>query len=150
LYTHILIATDGSELSNMALDEGAALAKSLKARTTIVTTVKTPEPIIVEDTLIGPDDHERAEIARNEADQILASASKIVESAGVDCRTVSAIDKRPYEAILETAASNGCDLIVMASHGRSGIGALLIGSETQKVLTHGKLPVLVHRSALSH
>jgi nucleotide-binding universal stress UspA family protein len=58
--------------------------------------------------------------------------------------SVSAIDKRPYEAILETAASNGCDLIVMASHGRSGVTALLLGSETQKVLTHSKLPVLVH------
>ena len=146
MYAHILIATDGSELSEKALVEGAALAKHLKAEVTIVTVAATQEPMFVEDELIGPDQGERQEIAQNEAMQIIASARKIVESAGVSCGTVSAIDRRPYEAILDTADSNGCDLIVMASHGRSGIGALLIGSETQKVLTHGKLPVLVHRA----
>ena len=81
----------------------------------------------------------------NEAKQILESGKKIVETAGVTCATVSAIDKRPYEAILDTANSKRCDLVVMASHGRSGIKALLLGSETQKVLTHSKLPVLVQR-----
>ena len=146
MYAHILISTDGSELSNKALVEGASLAKQLGANVTIVTAVATQEPEFVEDELIGPDQRELQEIAQNEAKQILASAKQIVESAGVSCRTVSAIDRRPYEAILDTADSNGCDLIVMASHGRSGIGALLIGSETQKVLTHGKLPVLVHRA----
>jgi nucleotide-binding universal stress UspA family protein len=146
MYAHILIATDGSELSNKALVEGASLAKHLAAKVTIVTAVVTQEPVFVEDELIGPDKRELQEIAQSDAMQILATGKQIIESAGVICRTVSAIDRRPYEIILETAEANGCDLIVMASHGRSGIGALLVGSETQKVLTHGTLPVLVHRA----
>ena len=146
MYAHLLIATDGSELSNKAVLEGASLAKHLKAGVTIVTAVATQEPMFVEDELIGPDQRELREIAQSEAAQILASAKQIIESAGVSCGAVSAIDRRPYEAILDTADANGCDLIVMASHGRSGMGALLVGSETQKVLTHGKLPVLVHRA----
>lgn len=145
MYAHILIATDGSVLSKKALAEGTSLAKSLKAEVIIVTAVATQEPMFVEGELVGPDRHERHEIAQYEAKQILDSGKQIVETLGVTCATVSFIDRRPYEAILDTANSKGCDLIVMASHGRSGVKALLLGSETQKVLAHGKLPVLVHR-----
>lgn len=146
MYAHILIPTDGSEFSNVAITAGAALAKALNADVTIITVVDTPEPLIVESEVVGPDRHERREIAQIEAVEILSRAKQVAEGVGVTCGTISAIDKRPYEAILEAASTHDCDLIVMASHGRSGIAALLIGSETQKVLTHTKLPVLVYRS----
>jgi nucleotide-binding universal stress UspA family protein len=66
-------------------------------------------------------------------------------SAGVACEAVHVEHEHPYRAIIDTAASKGCDLIVMASHGRHGITAIVLGSETVKALTHSKIPVLVHR-----
>jgi nucleotide-binding universal stress UspA family protein len=76
----------------------------------------------------------------------LAAAENIAAEGGVACETVSVEHEHPYLAILETTGGKGCDLIVMASHGRGGIAGLILGSETTKVLTHGKIPVLVHRS----
>jgi nucleotide-binding universal stress UspA family protein len=145
MYKHILIATDGSEYSDLALAEGFQLATALKSAVTVVTAVQTPEPIIVEDEIIGPDLHERKEEARQQARSIFASALKIAAQVGVSCQTECVLDETPYDAIIQTAQSKGCDLIVMASHGRSGIKALLLGSETQKVLTRSAIPVLVHR-----
>jgi nucleotide-binding universal stress UspA family protein len=80
-----------------------------------------------------------------EADETLRIAASAAKAAGVACDTLQVEDDRPYKAIIDTAGSKGCDLIVMASHGRHGISALLLGSETVKVLTHCNIPVLVHR-----
>ena len=79
------------------------------------------------------------------ADQVLAQAAQAAQAAGVACDTASAISDHPFEAIVKVAVEKGCDLIVMASHGRKGLRGFLLGSETQKVLTHSTIPVLVYR-----
>ena len=145
MYKHILIATDGSDFSDAALLTGARLAKALAAAVTIVKAVQIPEPIIMEGEVVGPDFRGRQEEAQQDADEILSSAVKILSDAGVKSKTQSVLDQPPYQAIIGTAEANDCDLIVMSSHGRSGVTALLLGSETQKVLTHSSIPVLVCR-----
>lgn len=145
MYKHILIATDGSELSRKAVTDGIQLAKALGARITTVTVAKTQFPVVVEGIEIGPSAEERAQSANGQAARILDEVSAEARRQGVRCEIVSAIDEHPHRTIIDTVEARGCDLIVMASHGRRGIKALLLGSETQKVLTHSKTPVLVHR-----
>jgi nucleotide-binding universal stress UspA family protein len=99
-----------------------------------------------EGALIDPTTPEKfAEMADKQAQEILAAAQKQATAAGVSCAVAAATSDMPYEAIINAATSNGCDLIFMASHGRRGLSGLLLGSETQKVLTHSKVPVLVYR-----
>ena len=80
-----------------------------------------------------------------QANRNLAVLEKAAKDAGVPCETLCEIADHPYEAIIRIAEKRGCDLIMMASHGRRGVKGLLLGSETQKVLTHSLIPVLVHR-----
>ena len=88
---------------------------------------------------------EYTQLAVKEAEQVLDRAMSKASAAGVDCTRMHMIAAAPWEAILKAAKKSKCDAIVMASHGRSGLSAMLLGSETQKVLTHSKLPVLVVR-----
>src|ERR1700694_495980 len=74
-------------------------------------------------------------------------AARAAQAADVACETVEVEHEHPYQAIIDTSGSKGCDLIVMASHGRHGISAIVLGSETVKVLTHSKIPVLVYRGS---
>ena len=142
MYKHILIPTDGSELSEMALREGIALAKALGARVTVVT-VTTPfhvfsaSPSMVTDTLEQYKEHMTALASR-----YLNVAKNIATAAGVTYDLVHLEHEQPYQAIIETAQYQGCDVIQMASHGRRGIS---VGSETLKVLTHSTIPVIVCR-----
>ena len=145
MYKHLLIATDGSVLSNKAIEHGIALAKALGAKVTALT-VTEPfyesafEPRVVEQYKkhVATLATEHLDVARN-----TASASDVA------CELVRVEHERPYQAIIDTAKSRGCDLIVMASHGRRGISAIVLGSETVKVLTHSTIPVLVCREAQS-
>ena len=146
MFGHILIATDGSEYSEKAVFEGAKLAKALAAKVSVVTAVQTAAPHIVGGKIIGPGLDERRESAKLEAKGFLDAAVKITAQVDVSAETECVLNETPYDAIIGIAKDKGCDLIVMASHGRSGLTALLLGSETQKVLTHSKIPVLVHRS----
>jgi nucleotide-binding universal stress UspA family protein len=145
MYKHILLPTDGSELSQNAVREGIALAQALKARVTGVT-VTAPfhifaiDPLMVTDTPATYEAHMAAL-----AERYLQSVSDTAKAAGVECETVRVVHASPAEAIIETAAAKNCDLISMASHGRRGLSAILLGSETMKVLTHSSIPVLVHR-----
>jgi nucleotide-binding universal stress UspA family protein len=82
---------------------------------------------------------------RKHAENILGAVAQVAQAAGVACEMVQDEHEHPYQAIIDTTESKGCDLIVMASHGRRGISAIVLGSETFKVLTHCKIPVLVHR-----
>ena len=82
---------------------------------------------------------------KEHAEKPLGAAARAAQAAGVACETVQLEHEHPYRAIIDAAESKGCDLIVMASHGRHGISAIVLGSETVKVLTHCKIPVLVHR-----
>ena len=142
---NILIATDGSELADKAVVEGISLAKALGARVTAVTVTEpfhivTADVPMIEDT---PDEYARhsAEKARS----VLSRVEKTAQAAGVPCDTVHVSDNDPYEGILKAAAQTGADMIAMASHGRRGITGVLLGSQTQKVLTHGRIPVVVYR-----
>jgi len=149
MYQNMLIPTDGSELSEKAIEQGVSLAKALGAKITVVT-VRHPffalrgQPQMV---LYMPDElkgYVRDYVAAD-ATKRLAAAEAIAKRGGVPCETVEVEHDQVYEGILETATDRGCDLIVMASHGHSGISAVLLGSETLKVLTHSTLPVLVCR-----
>ncbi|MFM9849702.1 MAG: universal stress protein [Hyphomicrobiaceae bacterium] len=136
MYKHILVATDGSELSTKAVANGIRLANAPGALVTVLTVAVTRAPVMIEGVLVGPSD---------EATRILHAASTEAHQTGATCQTVVVIDREPYRAIIDTAHSRAYDLIVMASHGRRGYTALLLGSETHKVLAHSTIPVLVHR-----
>lgn len=145
MYKHILIPTDGSPLAEEAIRQGLTLARSLDARVTVLT-VTAPfhtlalEPIMVTDTREQYD----AEVAVM-AERRFAFPREAATLAGVACETVHVVAEHPWAAIIETARTHGCDLIVMASHGRTGVSALVLGSQTTKVLTHSKIPTLVCR-----
>jgi len=145
MFKNILIATDGSELAWKAVEHGVALAKSIGAKVTVVTVtlpfhIFTLDPLVVEDTA---DQYDKR--IQEHAEKLLGGIATAAKAAGVACDTVHVEHEHPYRAIIDTANSRGCDLITMASHGRRGVSALLLGSETVKVLTHSKIPVLVHR-----
>ena len=145
MYKHILIPTDGSVLSQKAIDHGIELAKPLHAKVTAVTVsepfhVFAVEPSIVTDT---PAEYKRHAAAL--ASKYLQAAKDAATTAGVPCDVVQVEHEHPYEAIIDTARKKGCDAIVMASHGRRGVSAIVLGSETVKVLTHSNIPVVVVR-----
>jgi nucleotide-binding universal stress UspA family protein len=143
MYRNILIATDGSPLAADAAREGIALAKSLGSK---VTAIMVTEPFYWQDINTPPDAQPAyVQAARKAAKTALAALADAAKSADVPCETIHVEKGPPYLSIIETAQARSCDLIVMGSHGRSGIEALFLGSHTLKVLTHSKIPVLVCR-----
>lgn len=144
MFKHILVPTDGSELSQKAIDGAIDLAQSVGARITAYACLpQYPYSPFADVAVEPPDDfHARAE---NEAREHLRDVERAAENAGVPCNSVTSIEAAPYIGIIDAAEQNGCDVILMASHGRRGLGSLLIGSETQRVLTHTKIPVIVYR-----
>jgi nucleotide-binding universal stress UspA family protein len=145
MYTNILIPTDGSELAGKAVGHGIELAKRIRAKVTVLTVVP-PFNAFTTDTQMIEDTPARYKASMQEhAEKILGAVARTAQGAGVACETVQVEHEHPYQAIIATAGLKGCDLIVMASHGRRGISAIVLGSETVKVLTHCKVPVLVHR-----
>jgi nucleotide-binding universal stress UspA family protein len=145
MYTNILIPTDGSELAGKAGQDGIALAKRIGAKTTALT-VLPPFHVLTTDTRMLEDTPAQYKVRMQaHAEKTLGAVAQAAQAAGVACEMVHVAHEHPYQAIIDTAESKGCDLIVMASHGRHGISAIVLGSETVKVLTHSKIPVLVHR-----
>ncbi|WP_303784578.1 universal stress protein [Azovibrio restrictus] len=147
MFKHILVPTDGSQLSQDAIKRAVAFARETGARiTAFFAKPEYPVTYFGEGALIDPTTPEKfAEMADQQASEILDFARAQCAEAGVECQTLSTTSDIPYEAIIEAAEQAGCDLIFMASHGRKGISGLLLGSETNKVLTHSKIPVLVYR-----
>ena len=147
MYSHLLVPTDGSKLSDKAVAHAISLAQALHAKVSFFyASPDYPVPAYSEGVIYEPISRkEYTQLARKEADKVLARATAKAEAAGIDTAGVHAIAASPWEAILKAAKRSKCDAIVMASHGRSGLSAMLLGSETQKVLTHSKLPVLVVR-----
>lgn len=148
MYKHIVIAIDGSELADRALDHGLALAKELKSAVTVVTVTHLWSAF------------EMAQEARNDVsdplrrfeDMAAASAKVILDAAaqkgkavGVTCDLVHVPDQHPAEGIVAIAKKAGCDLIVMGSHGRRTVGRLILGSQASEVLAHSKVPALIVR-----
>ena len=145
MYKNILIPTDGSELAGKAVQHGIALAKTIGAKITVLSVwtpfhVFTLDPQIVEDT-----EAQYKQRVQDSRAKMLRAIASTANAAGVVCETLYLEHEHPYQAIIDTAKSKGCDLITMASHGRRGVSAIVLGSETVKVLTHSKIPVLVHR-----
>jgi len=145
MYANVLIPTDGSELAGKAVVHGIALAKRIGAKITVLTVsppfhVFTADAGMIEDSEAGYKTR-----MQRQAEKTLSAVADAAMAAGVACDTVRVENEHPYQTIIDTAASKGCDLIVMASHGRHGLSAIVLGSETVKVLTHCKIPVLVHR-----
>ncbi len=145
MFKHILIPTDGSDLSRKALLYAVQLAKETKAKVTALT-VRPPYVIGSMDMIgvVGGQDEFEAETQRY-AEYALTQAKMAGEAASVPVETIQDVGDQPYRAIIDCAKANDCDLIVMASHGRRGVSAMLLGSETSKVLTHSHVPVLVFR-----
>jgi len=145
MYINILIPTDGSKLADKAVQHGIALANRIGAKATVLT-VLTPFRTFTTDTQMIEDTPTQYKVRMKEhAEKTLGAAARAAQAAGVACETVQVEQEHPCQAIIDTSESKGCDLIVMASHGRHGISAIVLGSETVKVLTHCKIPVLVHR-----
>ncbi len=144
MFKHILIPTDGSGLSAETVKHGVDFARETGARITFMTVILPfPHSPLAE---YARQTHALYDAETNKvADERLADAAEIAATAGVPCDTRSYHDWHPHEAILKAAEEESCDVIFMASHGRRGAAGMLLGSETQKVLTHGKLPVLVYR-----
>jgi nucleotide-binding universal stress UspA family protein len=146
-YKHILIPTDGSPLSLKAAKQAASLAKDLDAKVTAVYVMRPWTPTSMESAVVASLAYSEAdymERVQTEADNAL---EKVAKAAGeeVPCEKVRVSAFHPWEGIVKTAESSKCDLIVMASHGRGALGGLVLGSETTKVLSHSKTPVLVCR-----
>ena len=146
MYRKILLPTNGSTLCRSAVQRGLEMAKILGASVVGFHAIPATSYLIY--TEAGPSDvlaeqFERDAMARGQklVDEVEAQA----RAAGVACDSLLLTNDHPWEAIIEAAATKGCDLIFMASHGRRGLSALLLGSETARVLTHTTIPVLVYR-----
>jgi nucleotide-binding universal stress UspA family protein len=149
MYTHILIPTDGSELAQAGVAHGLSLAKQHGARVTAMTATEAPGgPFAYSSDLWTPDEAEMAAYERDQgraAEAILAPVRTTANQLGLAIDTVHVPDCRAARAILDTARRRGCDAIVMASHGRSGMGQIMLGSHAADVLASADIPVIVFR-----
>ena len=148
MFKHILLPTDGSKLSDRAIKRGVEFASSIHAKITVIHVV--PEfKMVVEEGFVSPMTAELKgryeKESRLHAEKMLAKVEELAAAADVKCESVAVTSDFPYQQIIEIARKRKCDLIMMASHGRRGLSSLLLGSETAKVLTHSKVPVLVVR-----
>ncbi|HUB65407.1 MAG TPA: universal stress protein [Methylocella sp.] len=147
MYKHILIPTDGSELSKKAVEHGVSLAKALKAKVTSITVLSVPQLFELEPDQFKelPEEYGYKKQMEDFANKCLDQVKTAATAQDVSCNVMYVEHDHPYQAIVETANKEGCDLIVMASHGRHGLTAIVLGSVTVKVLTHSTIPVLVYR-----
>ena len=143
MFKNILLPTDGSPLSEAAIRKGVQFAKSINAKVTGFYALPEFHIVTYRTDMLEDTRESFAKDSRAQAEKYLGVIEKIAKEAGVACETVRATSDHPYEAIIKATQYKGCDLIMMASHGRRGVRGLLLGSETQKVLTHAKLPVMV-------
>ena len=155
MFKHVLLPTDGSELSERAARDGVSFAKSISAQLTVlhVTPLFYPSELqayaapALAARVYDTSAREHEEFWKENAARALKPIERMAREAGVACATVHRVADSPWEVIISVATERGCDVIFMASHGRRGVSALLIGSETNKVLTHTKIPVVVWRSS---
>jgi len=149
MYRHILIPTDGSKLAVKGIKAGVRLAKSLAAKVTGVYVIAPYVPAIYGEAALyyvpGTSPREYKKFSEKAATAALAAVKREARAAGVRCATQFVTDLHPWQGILRVARARKCDAIAMASHGRGGLGGLLLGSETSRVLAHSKIPVLVTR-----
>jgi nucleotide-binding universal stress UspA family protein len=150
MYANILLSTDGSDVARKGVRHGIALAKALNAKATVITVT---QPLEVDyggghagGWIPSQEEFDRFDAACKEsAGKVLDEARAMAEQIGISAELLHVPNAYPAPAIIETAKSRGCDLIIMGSHGRRGLRKLLLGSQTSKVLADGSLPVLVVR-----
>jgi nucleotide-binding universal stress UspA family protein len=145
MFKHILLPTDGSSLSQAAIQKGVQFAKSIQAKITGISVMPEQRYYLYHTDITVQVKEETAKQHKMHSGQNLSVIEKAAKDAGVPCEVLCETSDHPHEKIIEIAEKRGCDLIMMASHGRRGVKGLLLGSETQKVLTHSKIPVLVYR-----
>ena len=147
MYKHILVPTDGSKLSIKAAKQAVKLAKTMGAKITGFYAAPEFSSTYYGDGYIlrQPSAKAQAEFAEQQARQCLSAIAVEAEVEKVPCEVFHVVSDSPWESIINAAKKKKCDLIVMASHGRRGLSGLVLGSETQKVLVHSKVPVLVCR-----
>jgi len=145
MFKNLLLPTDGSPLSEVAIQKGLQLAKTTGAR--VIGLHVTPEfhVLTYRTDMLEDTKEEFIRDSRAQAEKYLGVVNRMAKEMGITCETRYVTNDQPYEAIIDAAKENGCDGIVMASHGRSGVRGLLLGSQTQKVLTHCQIPVVVFR-----
>lgn len=141
----ILLPTDGSEASQRAIVAGVDFAKSVGAEVIAMTATPQFHTFTTDAAMLEQTPEDYAQASRERGQRMLDEVATVARDAGVTCTCIAVASDSPYEAIISTAREHRCDLIVMASHGRRGIKGLLLGSETQKVLVHSAIPVMVHR-----
>ncbi|MDX2307255.1 MAG: universal stress protein [Hyphomicrobium sp.] len=146
MYKCILIAVDGSEVAAVAVRHGVALAKAFGAKAIFVNVSPPWESLVVGDAVVmfPPADYE--ESMAKAASKVLDTAAGAARLEGVPCDTVHLVDAQIHAALIDTARKNGCDLIVMGSHGRHGLEGLLLGSVATKTVTSAHIPVLICRN----
>jgi len=144
MFKRILVPTDGSEITLKAVETAIALAKSVGAQLYAIS-VKEPFPYSAISEMQPTPPQEFFDAQERIANKRVQAVLELGKAAGVNCQAHTVEALHPWEAIIDHATTMGCDLLVMASHGRRGVSALLLGSETQKVLTHSTVPVLVVR-----
>jgi nucleotide-binding universal stress UspA family protein len=144
MFKRILVPTDGSDITAKAVDAAIELARSLSAQLHTIS-VKEPFPYSAISEMQPTPPQEFFDAQERIASKRVQAVLDLAQKAGVPCQSHTVEALHPWEAIIEHAKRNDCDLLVMASHGRRGVSALLLGSETQKVLTHSKVPVLIVR-----
>jgi nucleotide-binding universal stress UspA family protein len=145
MFKKILLPTDGSDLSERAVLAGVSFAKEIGARVIGLTVTPEFHTFTYKTEMLEETEEEFNASTQRQAAKNLAVISDAAAAAGVPCDVIQITSDEPWAAILQTAKDNACDLIIMASHGRRGFKALILGSETQKVLVHTDIPVLVYR-----
>lgn len=145
MYKHILIATDGSELAQKAVEQGLQIAKLMQSKVTAITVTEPWTAAVSGEWAVAfpVEEYEKASAAN--AANILEGVQKVAAGLGVTCEAVHVKDQYPAEGIVEEAKARGCDLIVMSSHGRRGLAKFVLGSQATRVLTNITIPLLIAR-----
>ena len=145
MFKHILLPTDGSKLSERSIKQGIRMAKALHAKVTALHVVPKFHTFSYQSEVLDGTRQQYEAGAAENTKNYLAFVKKVAAGSDVECETTHVASDQPFKEIIKAAEKKGCDLILMASHGRRGIEGFLLGSETQKVLTHSSIPVLVFR-----
>jgi len=145
MFKHLLIPTDGSTLSDLTVRNGLKLAKSLGARVTVLASSRPFQVVTAHPVMLSQTREEYEKDVEVRARASLELARDTAHAASVRCDTTHVVSARPHEAIIATAQARNCDVVFMASPDREGVAAILLGSETQKVLSRSKLPVVLWR-----
>ena len=145
MFRHLLVPTDGSPLSAKAAEAAVNFAKEVGARVTALSVAEPFPYSALSESAFLPDQTRFEKQMQDHARRFVDDVAELAAAAGVPCDTRVALSFSPYEEIVRTAEELGCDAVFMASHGRKGLNRLFVGSETQKVLAHTALPVMVFR-----